>query len=181
MHDEAAFDAIPEGERLSARGIEVGHIFYFGTKYSETMGAKVQGPDGKEHTVHMGSYGIGPTRLVPAIIEASHDENGIIWPRSVAPFEVVVINMKVGDAACDAASETLYDALSTAGVDVLLDDKDERAGTKFATADLIGAPFQVVVGPRSVAAGEVELKDRKTGERETMTVEAAIARLTAKA
>ena len=120
MHDEAAFNAVPEAERVSARGIEVGHIFYFGTKYSEAMGAKVQGPDGKEHTVHMGSYGIGPTRLVPAIIEASHDDNGIIWPRSVAPFEVVVINMKVGDAACDAASELLYASLSKAGVDVLL-------------------------------------------------------------
>ena len=179
MHDEAAFNAVPETDRLSARGIEVGHIFYFGTKYSEAMGAKVQGPDGKEHTVHMGSYGIGPTRLVPAIIEASHDDNGIIWPKSVAPFEVVVINMKAGDAACDSACEKLYGDLMKAGVDVLYDDTDDRAGAKFAAADLIGAPMQVIAGPRSVANGEVEVKDRKTGERETMTVEAAIARLTA--
>ena len=179
MHDEAAFNAVPETDRLSARGIEVGHIFYFGTKYSEAMGAKVQGPDGKEHTVHMGSYGIGPTRLVPAIIEASHDDNGIIWPKSVAPFEVVVINMKAGDAACDSACEKLYGELMKAGVDVLYDDTDDRAGAKFAAADLIGAPMQVIAGPRSVAGGEVEVKDRKTGERETMTVEAAIARLTA--
>ncbi len=178
MHDAPAFEAIPEGERLSARGIEVGHIFYFGTKYSEAMGAKVQGPDGKEHTVHMGSYGIGPTRLVPAIIEASHDENGIIWPKAVAPFEAIVINMKSGDAACDAACEAIYAALRNAGVDVLYDDKDERAGAKFATADLIGAPVQVIAGPRGVANGEVEIKDRKTGERETLTIEAAINRLT---
>ncbi len=177
MHDEAAFNAIPDDARLSARGIEVGHIFYFGTKYSEPMGAKVQGPDGKEHAVHMGSYGIGPTRLVPAIIEASHDENGIIWPASVAPFDAVVINMKAGDQACDAACETIYAALSKAGKDVLLDDTDDRAGTKFATADLIGVPMQIIVGPRSVANGEVEVKDRKTGARETMTVEAAINRL----
>ncbi len=174
MHDEAAFNAIPESDRLSARGIEVGHIFYFGTKYSEPMGAKVQGPDGKEHPVHMGSYGIGPTRLVPAIIEASHDENGIIWPASVAPFDVVIINMKAGDAACDAACEKLYYALSNAGKDVLYDDTDDRAGQKFATADLIGVPMQIIVGPRSIAAGEVEVKDRKTGARENVTVEAAM-------
>ena len=179
MHDEAAFGALAEGERLSARGIEVGHIFYFGTKYSEPMNAKVQGPDGKEHPVHMGSYGIGPTRLVPAIIEASHDDNGIIWPRSVAPFEVVIINMKAGDEACDGVCEQIYSALSNAGIDVLYDDTDDRAGAKFATADLIGAPDQVIAGPRSVANGEVEVKDRKTGARETMTVDAAIARLTA--
>jgi prolyl-tRNA synthetase len=174
MHDEAAFDAIPDSERLSARGIEVGHIFYFGTKYSEAMGAKVQGPDGKEHIVHMGSYGIGPTRLVPAIIEASHDENGIIWPASVSPFDVVLINMKAGDEACDGACDSIYAALGKAGKDVLYDDTDDRAGQKFATADLIGVPLQIIVGPRSVAAGEVEIKDRKTGHREAMTIEAAI-------
>ncbi|KPF56161.1 proline--tRNA ligase [Rhizobium sp. AAP116] len=179
MHDEAAFDAIGENDRLSARGIEVGHIFYFGTKYSEPMGAKVQGPDGKEHLVHMGSYGIGPTRLVPAIIEASHDENGIIWPASVAPFDAVVINMKPGDEACDTTCDRLYVALQNAGKDVLYDDTDDRAGTKFATADLIGVPVQVIAGPRAVAAGEVELKDRKTGARETLTIEAAINKLTA--
>jgi prolyl-tRNA synthetase len=177
MHDEAAFNAIPETERLSARGIEVGHIFYFGTKYSEPMGAKVQGPDGKEHAVHMGSYGIGPTRLVPAIIEASHDENGIIWPASVAPFDTVVINMKAGDAACDAACEKIYAVLSKAGKEVLYDDTDDRAGTKFATADLIGVPVQIIAGPRAVANGEVEVKYRKTGVRETMTIDAAINKL----
>ncbi|OLP55990.1 proline--tRNA ligase [Rhizobium rhizosphaerae] len=177
MHDEAAYDAIGEGDRVSARGIEVGHIFYFGTKYSEPMGAKVLGPDGKEHLVHMGSYGIGPTRLVPAIIEASHDENGIIWPQSVAPFDAVVINMKAGDAACEAASLKIYGELGTAGLDMLYDDTDDRAGAKFATADLIGVPWQVIVGPRGVAAGEVELKNRRTGERETLPIDAAIAKL----
>ena len=178
MHDEEAFNAIPEADRLSARGIEVGNIFYFGTKYSEPMGARVQGPDGKDHVVHMGSYGIGPTRLVPAIIEASHDENGIIWPKSVAPFDVSIINMKTGDQACDAASEDLYARLGKAGLDAIYDDTDDRAGAKFATADLIGVPVQIIVGPRSIANGEVELKDRKSGARETLSIEAAINRLT---
>jgi len=179
MHDAEAFAQIDEATRLSARGIEVGHIFYFGTKYSEPMNATVMGPDGKEHVVHMGSYGIGPSRLVPAIIEASHDENGIIWPASVAPFDVSLINMKVGDTACDTACETLYAALSAAGIDVLYDDRNERAGAKFATADLVGLPQQIVVGPRSIGAGEVELKQRKSGERETLPLEAAINQLTA--
>ena len=167
MHDEAARSAIAEGDRLSARGIEVGHIFHFGEKYSKPMNAKVQGPDGKEHFVSMGSYGIGPTRLIAAIIEASHDEAGIIWPESVAPFEVVIINMKAGDAECDRVCEQLYAAYQGAGIDVLYDDTDQRAGGKFATADLIGIPNQVIVGPRGVAAGEVELKRRATGARET--------------
>ncbi len=180
MHDESAFAALSEGDKVSARGIEVGHIFHFGTKYSQAMDAKVQGPDGKEHVVQMGSYGIGPSRLVPAIIEASHDENGIIWPRAVAPFETVIINMKSGDAACDAISQRIYEALGNAGRDVLLDDTNERAGSKFATADLIGAPDQVIAGPRSAANGEVEVKDRKTGERQTMTAEAAINMLLAR-
>lgn len=178
MHDADAFEQVAETDRLSARGIEVGHIFYFGTKYSEPMNATVTGPDGKEHTVHMGSYGIGPTRLVPAIIEASHDDNGIIWPASVAPFDLSLINMKVGDAACDAACEKLYAELTAAGMDVLYDDRDERAGVKFATADLIGLPYQVVVGPRSIASGEVEIKDRRSGDRQTIPLEAAINKLT---
>lgn len=180
MHDADAFAQVSEDLRLTARGIEVGHIFYFGTKYSEPMGAKVMGPDGKEHTVHMGSYGIGPTRLVPAIIEASHDDNGIIWPDGVAPFDVIIINMKAGDEACDAACEKLYGELLAAGRDVAYDDRNERAGAKFATADLIGIPQQVVVGPRSVANGEVEVKDRKTGSRDTMSLEAAVNRLSAR-
>ncbi|CAN0653158.1 Proline--tRNA ligase [Nitratireductor aquimarinus] len=177
MHDEAAWDAIAEDEKVSARGIEVGHIFHFGTKYSEPMNATVTGPDGKEHCVSMGSYGIGPSRLLAAIIEASHDENGIIWPESVAPFDVGLINMKAGDEACDRVCEELYEKLQAAGKDVLYDDTDQRAGGKFATADLIGLPWQVIVGPRGVASGEVEIKNRATGERESLTLEAVVNRL----
>ncbi len=179
MHDEAAWDAIPEAEKVSARGIEVGHIFHFGTKYSKPMNASVTGPDGKEHFVSMGSYGIGPSRLLAAIIEASHDENGIIWPQSVAPFDIGLINMKAGDGECDRVCEELYEKLQAAGKDVLYDDTDQRAGGKFATADLIGLPWQLIVGPRGVANGEVEIKNRATGERETMTLEAALNRLAA--
>jgi prolyl-tRNA synthetase len=181
MHDEAAWDTIPEGDRLSARGIEVGHIFHFGEKYSKPMNAKVQGPDGKEHFVSMGSYGIGPTRLIAAIIEASHDENGIIWPESVAPFDVVIINMKAGDAECDRLCEQLYNAHQAAGLDVLYDDTEQRAGGKFATADLIGIPWQVIVGPRGAAAGEVEVKRRSTGERDVKSIETLLASLGQKA
>lgn len=176
MHDEAAWSEVAEGERLSARGIEVGHIFHFGEKYSKPMNASVQGPDGKQHFVSMGSYGIGPTRLMAAIIEASHDEAGIIWPESVAPYDVVLINMKAGDEACDAASDALYGELEKAGVEVLYDDTDQRAGGKFASADLIGVPWQVIVGPRGVASGEAEIKNRATGERETMPLSAVAAR-----
>ena len=176
-HDEAAFDAIDEASRISARGIEVGHIFYFGTKYSLPMKAVVNGPDGKEHTVHMGSYGIGPSRLAAALIEANHDEAGMIWPEAVAPFDVGVINLKVGDAACDGACKQVIAALDKAGIDSLYDDRDERPGAKFATMDLIGLPWQVIVGPKGLADGKVEVKDRRSGERELMSVEAAISRL----
>jgi len=171
--------AVAAEHQLAARGIEVGHIFYFGTKYSDPMGAKVMGPDGKDVTVHMGSYGIGPTRLVPAIIEASHDENGIIWPVSVAPFEVVLINLKAGDAASDAACATLETELENAGIDLLHDDRDGGAGAKFAAADLIGIPYQLIVGPRGLKDCVVEVKHRKSGERETLPLAAAVARLKA--
>ncbi|PZO76770.1 MAG: proline--tRNA ligase [Mesorhizobium amorphae] len=177
MHDENAWSEVDGGDQLAARGIEVGHIFHFGQKYSEPMGAKVQGPDGKEHAVSMGSYGIGPSRLIAAIIEASHDENGIIWPEAVAPFDVVVINMKTGDAECDRVCEELYAAYEAAGLDVLYDDTDQRAGGKFATADLIGVPLQVIVGPRGAAAGEVEVKRRATGERTVKPLAALLASL----
>ncbi|MGL4439922.1 MAG: proline--tRNA ligase [Bosea sp. (in: a-proteobacteria)] len=178
MHDEAAYTSISEADRVSARGIEVGHIFYFGTKYSEPMGATVAGPDGKDTPVHMGSYGIGPTRLIAALIEANHDEAGIIWPDAIAPFAVSLLNLKVGDAATDAACENLYASLTKAGVDVLYDDRDERPGGKFIVNDLIGSPWQLVVGPKSLADGNVELKRRATGERQTLTPDAALAKLT---
>ena len=140
------------------------------------MGAKIRGSDGKEYVVYMGSYGIGPTRLVPAIIEASHDEKGIIWPDSVAPFNAIIINIKVGDEACDNACEKLYSTLIKAGKDILLDDVDNRVGTKFAVADLIGVPIQIIVSPRLATFGEVEIKYRNTGVREKMTIESAINR-----
>ncbi len=180
MHDAAAFEALAEGERVSARGIEVGHIFYFGTKYSQPMRAVVNGPDGKETFVHMGSYGIGPSRLVAALIEANHDDAGIVWPRSVAPFDVGLANLKVGDGATDAACQDLYEKLSSAGVDVLYDDRDERPGAKFATLDLIGLPHQLIVGPKGLAEGKVEVKDRRTGARETLSPEEALNRLAAR-
>ncbi|MFG1426595.1 proline--tRNA ligase [Roseixanthobacter glucoisosaccharinicivorans] len=176
-HDEAAFAAIPEARRMAARGIEVGHIFYFGTKYSDPFGAKVQGPDGAEHPIHMGSYGIGPSRLVAAMIEASHDDNGIVWPDAVAPFQVGILNLKVGDAAVDGACAELYAKLTASGVDVLYDDTEERAGAKFATADLIGLPWQILVGPKSLAEGKVELKRRSDGSRELMSIADAYERL----
>jgi prolyl-tRNA synthetase len=141
------------------------------------MGAKVTGPDGKDHFVSGGSYGIGPSRLVAAIIEASHDENGIVWPESVAPFDVVLINMKPGDAACDALCEKLETAYEKAGSEVLYDDTDSRAGAKFATADLIGVPWQVIVGPRGAADGTVEVKNRGTGEREVKTIDKLLSTL----
>src|SRR5579862_4306008 len=176
-HDGAAFAALPEEARLSARGIEVGHIFYFGTKYSEPMKAVVNGPDGKEHAVHGGSYGIGPSRLVAAIIEASHDEAGIVWPEPVAPFKAMILNLKQGASDTDAACEKLYAELSAKGIDTLYHDRDERPGAKFAVADLIGVPWQILVGPRSLAEGQVEVKRRADGTRELMTPADAVVRL----
>ena len=177
MHDEAEFNKIPEADRVSARGIEVGHIFYFGTKYSEPMNARVAGPDGVDEPVHMGSYGVGVSRLLGAIIEASHDENGIIWPEAVVPFKVGLINLKSGHEATDAACEELYSSLENAGITVLYDDTDKRAGGKFASMDLIGLPWQIIIGPRGIANGEVELKNRKTGVAETLSVADALNKL----
>jgi prolyl-tRNA synthetase len=166
------------GDLVTARGIEVGHIFYFGTKYSEKLGAIVTDSDGKEVTVEMGSYGIGVSRLVGGIIEASHDENGIIWPESVAPFLVGLINLKAGDDKTTAACDDLYGKLRAAGIEVLYDDREGRAGQKFADMDLIGLPWQLIVGPRGLDNGVVELKNRASGEREEISPESALARLT---
>jgi len=176
-HDTAAFAKLPADKQVSARGIEVGHIFYFGTKYSEPMKAVVTGTDGSERPVHMGSYGIGPSRLVAAIIEASHDDAGIIWPESVAPFTVAILNLKQGGGETDAACQELYRALSERGIEVLYDDLDQRPGAKFATADLIGIPWQILVGPRSLAEGKVELKKRADNSRELVTPASAVERL----
>jgi prolyl-tRNA synthetase len=176
-HDEALFNEVPEARRKVARGIEVGQIFYFGTKYSEAMGATVQGPDGKPVPVHMGSHGIGVSRLLGAIIEASHDDRGIIWPEGVTPFHVGLVNLKQGDAEADAACESLYTQITAMGLEPLYDDRNERAGGKFATMDLIGLPWRITVGPRGLKNGVVELTSRKTGQSEELTPEAAIAKL----
>lgn len=178
MHDAARFESeVPEAKRLSARGIEVGHIFYFGTKYSDAMKAMVTHPDGSSVPVHMGSYGVGVSRLVGGIIEASHDEDGIIWPDSVAPFDVGIINLKAGDAETDAACQSAHDALTRAGKDPLLDDTDARPGGKFATMDLIGLPYQLVIGPRGLKEGKVEVKVRRSGEKHELALDDAISRL----
>jgi prolyl-tRNA synthetase len=179
MHDAAKFAALPEADRVSARGIEVGHIFYFGTKYSEPMRAVVTGPDGAMVPIHGGSYGIGPTRLIGAIIEAFHDDAGIKWPDAVAPFDAVILNLKPGGSDTDPACEQLYKALTSKGIDVLYDDTDQRPGAKFASADLIGVPWQILVGPKSLADGKVELKRRSDGSRELLSPADAIAKLTA--
>ena len=173
-HDRDAFAAVPKDRQVTARGIEVGHIFYFGTKYSEPMKAVVAGPDGTERPVHMGSYGIGPSRLVAAVIEASHDDAGIIWPEDVAPFDASILNLRPSDSGCDAACEKLERALAAKGKEALVDDTEERPGAKFATADLIGLPWQIIVGPKGLGQGQVEVKRRATGERSSISIEDAI-------
>ncbi len=176
MHDPAKC-ATPESDLLTARGVEVGHIFYLGTKYSEPLNALVQTPDGGQTAVHMGSYGIGVSRLVGGIIEASHDDAGIIWPEEVAPFHTALINLRQGDDGTGAVCEDLYAKLMAAGSEPLYDDRDERAGAKFADMDLIGLPWQIIVGPRGVKNGVVELKHRKTGERAEVAQDAALQRV----
>ncbi len=173
-HDVAKWETVDAGRRREGRGIEVGHIFYFGTKYSQSMGCTIAASDGKPVHPEMGSYGIGVSRLVGAVIEASHDEAGIIWPDSVAPFAAAILNLRQGDAACDAICEALYAKLAS---QALYDDREERAGAKFADADLMGHPWQIIVGPRGAASGKVELKRRATGERSEVTSEDALARI----
>jgi prolyl-tRNA synthetase len=173
-HDLAAWEKVAQGKRREGRGIEVGHIFFFGTKYSAPMDLTITAPEGRPVHPEMGSYGIGVSRLVGAVIEASHDEAGIIWPDSIAPFRAAILNLKTGDGACDALCETLHTRLAPS---VLLDDREERAGVKFADADLMGHPWQIIVGPRGAAAGVVELKRRATGERQELTPDVALARI----
>jgi prolyl-tRNA synthetase len=173
-HDLDAWGKVAEDRRREGRGIEVGHIFYFGTKYSAAMNFSVAGPDGQKINPEMGSYGIGVSRMVGALIEASHDDAGIIWPDSVAPFKAAILNLKQGDAATDAICEQIYARL---GQSALYDDRSERAGVKFADADLMGHPWQIIIGPRGAAAGLVELKRRATGEREELSLDAALAKV----
>ena len=178
-HDEAKFAEVPEERRRTARGIEVGQIFYFGTKYSEAMGATVTDDNGNQVPVHMGSHGIGVSRLLGAIIEASHDDRGIIWPEGVTPFHCGIVNLKQGDAEADAACDALYASLTALGLDPLYDDRKERAGAKFATMDLIGLPWRITVGPRGLKNGVVELTSRRTGESEELPPEEAVKRVAA--
>ncbi|GFZ78028.1 proline--tRNA ligase [Elstera cyanobacteriorum] len=175
-HDPNAVP-IPADRLHSARGIEVGHIFYFGEKYSKPMNATITLADGSTTPMHMGSYGVGVSRLLGAIIEASHDEAGIIWPEAVAPYHVGIITMKAGDAASDAKAQEIYAALTAKGIDVLYDDRDERAGVKFADLDLIGLPWQIIIGPRGLEKGVVEVKNRRTGQRDELSVTDALARV----
>ena len=162
---------------IVGRGIEVGHIFYFGTKYSKAFNAILTGPNGNEIIPEMGSYGIGVSRLVGGIIEANHDDNGIIWPVSVAPFKIGIINLKTGDKDCDKACEDIYRQLKNLNIEVLIDDRDIRAGAKFADMDLIGLPWQVIIGPKSVEGGYAEIKNRATGERQEIKFENLMANL----
>jgi prolyl-tRNA synthetase len=164
---------IPDDKLVQARGIEVGHIFYFGTKYSKAMDARVTGPNGEQVFLEMGSYGIGVSRLVGAIIEASHDDNGIIWPEQVAPYKVSLLNLKPADAGTSTKVNEIYAKLHDMNVEVLYDDRDERAGAKFADADLMGFPWQIV-GGRGLEQGKVELKHRKTGEKQEVSIEDAL-------
>jgi prolyl-tRNA synthetase len=176
-HDVAKWEVLPEESRRTGRGIEVGHIFYFGDKYSKAMGLKVSGADGSQVTPMMGSYGVGVSRLVGAIIEASHDDAGIVWPEAVAPWKVGIVTMRADDEASVAAADGIYDRLTAAGIEVLYDDRDERGGVKLGSMDLIGLPWQVIAGPRGIAAGTVELKNRRSGEKHELSVESALARL----
>ena len=178
-HDVAKWEVVPKDKQRTGRGIEVGHIFYFGDKYSAAMGLKVSGRDGTPVTPMMGSYGVGVSRLVGAIIEASHDEAGIVWPEPVAPWRVGIVTMRADDEASLSAADALYEQLTNAGIETLYDDRDERGGVKLGSMDLIGLPWQVIIGPRGIASGTVELKRRSTGKREELSIESAVARLTA--
>ncbi|HEX6375462.1 MAG TPA: proline--tRNA ligase [Allosphingosinicella sp.] len=176
-HGKVADCPVPPERLRSRRGIEVGHIFAFGTKYSAAMGLSVQTREGEQVHPQMGSYGIGVSRLMGAIIEASHDDRGIVWSEAVAPFQVGLVNMRADDGNVTSAADEIYGRLREAGVETLYDDRDERGGAKFATMDLIGLPWQLIVGPKGLERGVVELKSRATGEREELSVESALARL----
>ncbi|MDE2647015.1 MAG: proline--tRNA ligase [Paracoccaceae bacterium] len=176
-HDKTLFNLVSEEHRKESRAIEVGQIFYFGTKYSDSMNAKVQNDKGENVSVHMGSHGIGVSRLVGAIIEANHDEKGIIWPEGVTPFHCGLINLRQGDDETDLACEKIYTSLKLVGLDVLYDDRAERAGGKFATMDLLGLPWRITVGPRGLKNNVVELVSRRTGVSEEVSIDQVSKRL----
>ena len=159
------------------RGIEVGHVFKLGTKYSKALKATYLDAEGKEQIIFMGCYGIGIGRTVAACIEQNHDENGIIFPIPIAPFHCIISALNIKEDPVREASERIYGQLADAGVEVLLDDRDERPGFKFKDADLIGIPLRIVVGSKNLAQGNVELKDRKTGEVALLPVTEAVERV----
>ena len=174
-HDSKKFNSMVKTEnQISGRGIEVGHIFSFGEKYSKPMKASIVNMDGKNSYVYMGSYGIGVSRLVATIIECFNDESGIIWPISVAPFKVNIINLKNSDQECYQKSLEIHDLFEKKGIEVIFDDRNESAGKKFSDSDLIGIPFQLIIGPRELKNGNVELKTRKTNEKEIISFDSAV-------
>ena len=157
-----------------SKGVEVGHVFKLGTRYSEKLGATFLDADNKEKPVLMGCYGIGIGRIVLSAVEVGHDDRGILWPTAIAPYQVVITPIKY-DGVMKEAADRLYDELTAGGVDVLLDDRDDRPGSKFADADLIGIPVRITVGDRGLANGEVELKERKAAEARNVPLDAAVA------
>ncbi len=168
-HDEKKFNnLVSKNNQVNGRGIEVGHIFSFGDKYSNPMKASISGSDGKISDVFMGSYGIGVSRLVAAIIETSNDEKGIIWPTSVAPFLVNIINLKNKDDNCKNKCLEIHNNLAKNDIESIIDDRDESAGKKFSDSDLIGFPVTIIVGPRELENGNVDIRFRKEGSNQIL-------------
>ena len=174
MFVEQEWAKVPDTNKIATRGIEVGHIFYFGTKYSEPLGLKVADKDGSLKPLHMGSYGIGVSRVFAGIIEACHDEKGIVFPSSVAPFDVGLVNVSVKDENCTKTCDEYYETLQNNDIEVAYDDRDIGAGAKFSDMELIGLPWVIVVGKKSIEKGLVELKNRTTGQTQDLSFEQAI-------
>jgi len=170
---------LPEELRARSKGIEIGHVFYFGTKYSQPLGATVMGPEGDQVPVYMGSYGIGVTRLLATLIEVFHDEKGMVWPASVSPFDVSLLNLKMADDAAGVMADRFYQEAGQAGYDVLYDDRLASPGFKLKDADLVGMPYQVIVGEKALREGLFELKERHTGHQEYLSLEACLNKLLA--
>ena len=171
-HNEQEYiNIVSENNRLNTKGIEVGHLFYFGSKYSIPLDAKVNSKEGTTIPIEMGSYGIGVSRLVGAIIDAHHDEKGICWPESVAPFLFGIVNLRQNNEECSDLSDMIYNHLLFKGASVLYDDREEGAGIKLAEMDLIGIPWQIRIGPRGIKNDNFELLQRKTGEVTEIKIE----------
>jgi prolyl-tRNA synthetase len=183
FRDAAVGDACPRCEKghfLGYRGVEVGQVFFLGTKYSVPMKCNFLDTDGKEKPMTMGCYGIGVTRIAAAAIEQNHDKDGIVWPVAIAPFEVALLSLQAGDPQVTEVAERLYAELGKAGLEVLFDDRDERPGVKFKDADLIGLPYRIAVGKKGVAEGVVELKARRGAEVLKVKIDEVVALVSAK-